>query len=50
MKIIKYTITFHSYWHCGSGLVMMKQVNCFLDESFDGLAWHKGQPIFVFYN
>lgn len=45
MKNIHYTITFHSYWHCGSGLAAGADVDALVIKDKDGLPYISGKTI-----
>lgn len=45
MKKIKYTITFHSYWHCGSGLAAGADVDALVIKDKNGLPYIPGKTI-----
>lgn len=45
MKTIEYTITFHSYWHCGSGLAAGADVDALVIKDSNGLPYIPGKTI-----
>lgn len=45
MKNIHYTITFHSYWHCGSGLAAGADVDALVVKDKDGMPYIPGKTI-----
>lgn len=45
MNIIKYTITFHTYWHCGSGLAAGGDADLLVVKDKDGLPFVPGKTI-----
>lgn len=45
MNIIEYTITFHTYWHCGSGLAAGGDADLLVVKDKDGLPFVPGKTI-----
>lgn len=45
MKTIKYKITFHTYWHCGSGLAAGANVDALVVKDKDGMPFVPGKTI-----
>lgn len=45
MKTIKYKITFHTYWHCGSGLAAGADVDALVVKDKDGMPFVPGKTI-----
>lgn len=45
MKVIEYTIKFHSYWHCGSGLAAGADVDSLVIRDKDGLPFIPGKTM-----
>lgn len=45
MKDIAYTLTFHSYWHCGSGLAAGADVDLLVVKDTDGLPYVPGKTL-----
>lgn len=45
MKNIEYKITFHTYWHCGSGLAAGANVDALVVKDKDGMPFVPGKTI-----
>lgn len=45
MKTINYKITFHTYWHCGSGLAAGANVDALVVKDKDGMPFVPGKTI-----
>lgn len=45
MKDIRYEITFHTYWHCGSGLSAGADVDALVVKDADGLPYVPGKTM-----